>query len=88
MLVYQGQRIPKIHKLQTLIDVCNVDLEIDDVILQTLDGLYIESRYPGEIGLLPSGSPSMSEAKEFYEFALNVFDKVCRIIGIDKKEFE
>ena len=88
LLVYQGGRIPKIHKLQTLIDTCNIDLEMDDILIQTLDGVYIESRYPGNIGLLPEGSPKKEKAKELYEFALNIFDKVCGIVGVDKNEIE
>jgi HEPN domain-containing protein len=39
--------------------------EIDEDILLLLDQLYIVSRYPGEMGLLPNGLPSMEEAKEF-----------------------
>jgi hypothetical protein len=39
------------------------------------------------MGLLPNGKPTLKEAKEFYEFALSIFDKVCRILDIDKREF-
>ena len=54
--------------------------------LKVLDKLYIDSRYPGDMGLLPYGKPTTEDAKEFYEFALNIFDKVCKILDIDKKE--
>ena len=32
---------------------------------------YIDSRYPGDMGLLPYGKPTLEDAKEFHEFALN-----------------
>ena len=58
----------------------------EEDILEDLNQLYIDSRYPGELGLLPSGKPSMKKAKVFYEFAQNLFNKVCEILEIDKVE--
>jgi len=34
--------------------------------------VYIESRYPGELGLLPDGVPSSEQAKEFVVYAKEV----------------
>jgi len=47
--------IPKVHKLETLVNKINVELEINSKILATLDLLYIESRYPEDIGLDKGG---------------------------------
>jgi len=55
-----------------------------DELLQLLDELYIDSRYPGDMGLLPYGKPTLEDAKEFYEFAQSVFDKVCEILAVDR----
>ena len=38
--------------------------------------VYIQSRYPGEMGLLPSGKPSQAEAQTFYSFAQKLFQEV------------
>jgi len=38
------------------------------------------------MGLLPNGKPTLEEAKEFYEFAQNIFDKVCCQLNINKSE--
>ena len=38
------------------------------------------------MGLLPNGKPTLEEAKEFYEFAQNIFDKVCSQLNINKSE--
>lgn len=73
--------IPKIHKLKTLFNISGVGLEGNDsVLVSLLDSLYIEARYPGEMGLLPEGKPSIDESVEFYNFAKRIFDKVKMIL--------
>ncbi len=44
--------------------------------LDELDKLYIDSRYPGDLGLLPDGKPSMERVKTFYYFAKNIYNMV------------
>ena len=68
--------IPKIHKLKTLSQRIGIDLssfEQSEEYLHLLDELYIESRYPGDFGLLPSGKPTQEDAQEFYTFALGIY---------------
>ena len=80
--------IPKIHKLIKLKNILIDKITINnDELLNKLDNLYIDSRYPGDMGLLPYGKPTLNDAKEFYDFALMVFDKVCSILKLDKTEF-
>jgi len=64
ILELQQIKIPKIHKLQTLIDLVGIDLSEKDELLQLLDELYIDSRYPENMGLLPYGKPTLEDAKE------------------------
>ena len=45
-LEYHKLKIPKIHKIQSLVDMVDVDLQINDDLIQLLDSLYIDSRYP------------------------------------------
>ena len=79
--------IPKIHKLIKLNKILEDKITIDNLeLLEKLDELYIESRYPGDMGLLPNGKPTIENAKEFYKFAQVIFDKVCDILNIDKNE--
>lgn len=78
---------PKIHKLTKLQKFIHSDLdELDEKVLNTLDQLYIESRYPGELGLLPNGKPTLKDAQEFYDFAQKLFDDVCKKFNVDKNE--
>ncbi len=85
-LEYQNQEVPKIHKIQSLVDRTDIDIKEYDDLIQLLDTLYIESRYPGDMGLLPYGKPTLEDAKEFYDFAAMLFDRVCGVLEIDKSE--
>jgi HEPN domain-containing protein len=79
--------IPKIHKLLKLYEKVSFALDgLDEEIMSLLDGLYMESRYPGDMGLLPHGKPSIDDAKEFYAFANSVLDKVCGVLGTNIEE--
>lgn len=56
--------------------------------LESLNELYIESRYPGDMGLLPYGKPTLADAKEFYEFANTIFEQTCTRLGISISEIK
>ncbi len=74
----------KTHNLERLYKQIEKNLTVNYDKLELINELYIDSRYPGDLGLLPYGKPSLEEAKEFYKFALDIFDKVCDILEIDK----
>ena len=78
--------MPKTHKIQSLIDRTDIKMEGCDDLIQLLDTLYIESRYPGDMGLLPYGKPTLEDAREFYDFANNMFAKICRILNISEED--
>lgn len=58
----------------------HLDVEIEESILDTLDKLYIDSRYPGEFGLLPDGKPGLDDAREFYTFAQEIYTRVSDML--------
>lgn len=64
---------PKIHSLLTLWRRIAPYWEklpvLNENILYSLDQLYIDARYPGNLGLLPDGAPSVADAREFYDFS-------------------
>lgn len=68
VLIEYNVRFPKIHGTRTLYEliVTNIsaNLNIDENVLVEIDSVYIESRYPNELGLLPSGFPTQAEAKK------------------------
>jgi HEPN domain-containing protein len=73
----------KTHSLEMLNsrvgDKISMDVNINLLIL--LDQLYIDARYPGEMGLLPNGKPTVSEAQEFYDLGILIFNaanSICK----------
>ena len=77
------KKVPKDHstiRLYALIKELVV-LEVDMGLLTDLDSLYIDARYPGELGLLPEGKPTATDAAQFYEFSKAVHAKVKRILS-------
>ena len=53
------------------------DLGIDEKKLIAINEVYIESRYPGEIGSMPDGMPTTEQAKEFVEYAQEIKQIIC-----------
>lgn len=49
----------------------HADINLSDsetILLSTINEVYIDARYPGDMGLLPHGKPSISEVNEFIQF--------------------
>jgi HEPN domain-containing protein len=78
VLEEHATKVPKEHSTLKLYGLVRglVPLDVDMDILTDLDDLYIESRYPGEFGLLPSGKPTLADAMEFYTFAKSIYEQV------------
>ena len=69
----------KIHNLLTLYGTIkeSIDLELDEDLLSTINDVYLESRYPGEVGLLDDGTmPTTEQANQFFTFAKEVETKI------------
>jgi len=85
LLEYKKIPIIKTHNLERLYKKVKDYIEIDDYDkLELINELYIDSRYPASFGLLPYGKPTLEDAKEFYEFANDIFERVCQILEVDK----
>ena len=44
------------------------DLGIDEKKLMVINEVYIDSRYPGDLGLMPDGMPTNEQVKEFIKY--------------------
>ncbi|MEA3545636.1 MAG: HEPN domain-containing protein [Thermodesulfobacteriota bacterium] len=69
----------KVHRLITLyakIEIFLVGEKLNQRMMRILDSLYIDARYPGDLGLLPEGHPTHDDAKDFQAFAMAVYDLV------------
>lgn len=87
LLEYHSLKVPRKHDVLMLKDlVCNfIDIQDEDI-LEDLNTLYIDSRYPGDIGLLPNGKPTLQDAQEFYAFANEIFSSVCKLLNVKKED--
>jgi HEPN domain-containing protein len=79
--------LQKLHNLLRLYGVIseNLSIDVDEQLLEELDKLYISARYPGDFGLLPSGKPTLGDAKKFYDFAVDVFGKTKSLLAKNKQ---
>ena len=67
----------KTHDLLRLYRLLQTEIAISDTAtLIYLNSLYTDSRYPGDIGLLPEGKPTADEAMFFVSFAEEVYMQV------------
>jgi len=67
------------HNLLALYGIIKeiIDLNIDEDLLSMINDIYLESRYPGEIGLLDDGSmPTIEQANQFFIFAKEIETKI------------
>jgi HEPN domain-containing protein len=68
----------RIHNLVRLREIVrpHIEIEVDPEIVEKLDKLYTDSRYPADFGLLVDGRPTMEDAQLFQAAALSVYEKV------------
>ncbi len=80
LLAFHEQSVPKQHSTLTLYGLVYeyIDIFVNEEILSAFDDLYIDSRYPGNFGLLPYGKPTIEDAKEFYELAEDIYQYIQR----------
>lgn len=74
-----GLPIPRKHDLLLLYVGLSPHVTVQEDMLDSLNEIYTEARYPGDMGLLPHGKPTISEANKFYRFAKGVVKTVKTI---------
>jgi HEPN domain-containing protein len=59
----------KYHDLLRLQLNANIQLSgSETILLSMINEVYIDARYPGDLGLLPHGKPTISEVEAFIHF--------------------
>ncbi len=68
----------KTHDLITLYNAIkdHIDHEPDMNMLMQINEVYLSSRYPGHLGLMADGKPTIKEAETFYKTAKDIFYSV------------
>jgi HEPN domain-containing protein len=88
------KEIPRTHNLIRLHKICEDlivgKLGIDREMLIFLNDVYIDSRYPADFGILPSGQSGEKEARQAYSYA-NAIDALLRSLikeHIDRNSYQ
>ena len=71
-------KVPRIHNLIKLKEMTEryITIVVDKTLLEQVNEIYTDVRYPSDIGLVPSGKPSIKLAKEFYGFSLSIKNEI------------
>jgi HEPN domain-containing protein len=86
LLEENGVLVPHIHsvvKLHSLVtEKAGISLTLEEDELDLVDAVYIDTRYPSGLGLLPSGFPTKEDAGEILGIVEKVFKETSkRLLG-------
>ena len=60
--------------------------QVDEDVLDEMNQIYIEARYPSDIGLLPGGTPTGEVAERFITLATELYRFAERTVGETTEE--
>lgn len=77
----QGKPSIKSHDLLRLQLNANIPIgESETILLQIINEVYIDARYPGDLGLLPHGKPTIEEVETFIGFCETFYNRIKKQI--------
>ena len=77
MIEEQDKPSIKSHDLLRLQINANIKLSSQEmIILGIINEVYIDARYPGDLGLLPHGKPTITEIETFILFCDTIFNRL------------
>jgi len=88
-ILENGKPLIKTHNLLALYGTIReiIDFKLDEDLLSTVNDIYLESRYPGEIGLLDDGSmPTIEQANQFFIFVKEIKVKIVNELNKNNSE--
>ena len=73
--------VPRVHDLMMLHSRVEryITLDIDMELLKQISELYIDARYPSDLGLLPEGKPPSEVAEQMYELAKKIHQSIRKM---------
>lgn len=77
MIEEQDKPSIKSHDLLRLQLNANIQLSgSETIMLSMINEVYIDTRYPGDLGLLPHGKPTISEMETFIQSCETLFYRI------------
>ena len=80
LIEFKGLTPPKSHDVIMLFGQVDDIIELEEDTLAKLNQIYIDARYPASLGLLPEGPPDLEDAREFCEFAEEVYNRATALL--------
>lgn len=84
LLVEISEKVPKIHSVYTLYEKIpegikqRLNFKIEE--LELIDTIYIDTRYPADLGILPSGTPTKQDVKEIIDITAAIYNKISKLL--------
>ena len=74
--------VPRIHDLIRLLNIVKneTDIEIDSKMLKQINEVYIDARYPSDVGLIPKGIPDTATIGNFLVFLKALYEEMWSIV--------
>ncbi len=79
-----SNRVPRTHDLRRLfgiIETYGIAIEIEEDILDEINSVYTETRYPSDLGLIPDGIPGVETVERFYALAKSIYHKIYHLLS-------
>ncbi len=79
LLALVDREIVKTHNLLKLLRIVSswLVLDVDKKEIEFLNSIYVDARYPSDLGILPEGEPGEKEAQKAVEIAEKVKAHIC-----------
>ena len=71
--------VPRTHDLEKLLGLIasqNISFDIDEEILDKINDVYIDIRYPSDLGLIPDGIPKVETVQVFYDLSKSIYNQI------------
>ena len=68
------------EKLYGIIESHTISLEFDEDILDEINDVYIEARYPTDLGLIPNGIPKTETIDAFITEAEKIYIQIVKLL--------
>ena len=83
VLEEHNEVVPRVHNLVRLYNIVKdrLSFAVDELALKEISDIYTESRYPGELGLLPYGKPTVEDTKRFFDTAKAVYANISNLLA-------